>query len=306
MCRCVSGATILGNGTVALILDPQRLVQEAMRAKCSRGADKRSAWRTTGAMGTSVAAPAAAGQGMNRKANRTTDEGREGDGKYRLEERAGRSLGLTGREKGNAGQERFSRDPAKRCRCRRRSCGWWTPRRKAVWPSAARRSSSTACIARWFEGINEMLDAILLPIGEGNRILAQISDGKIDELIAHTYKGDHEKMKVAVNNVAIVLQGLQKELARLTEASKEGQLSRARQAGAVPGRICGDRARRERHARCDPAAHRRRQPHPGADLDRQDRRADRADLQRRPREDEAWRSTTWLSCCRACRKNWRG
>ena len=75
------------------------------------------------------------------------------------------------------------------------------------------------------QGVNEMLDAILLPIGEGNRILAQISNGKIDELIAQTYKGDHEKMKVAVNNVAIVTQGLQKELARLIEASKEGQLS---------------------------------------------------------------------------------
>ena len=75
------------------------------------------------------------------------------------------------------------------------------------------------------EGINDMLDAILLPIGEGNRILAQISAGKIDELIAQTYKGDHEKMKLAVNNVAVVLQGLQKELARLTEASREGQLS---------------------------------------------------------------------------------
>ena len=74
-------------------------------------------------------------------------------------------------------------------------------------------------------GINEMLDAILLPIGEGNRILAQISSGKIDELIAHSYKGDHEKMKQAINSVAAVLQGLQKELARLIEASKEGQLS---------------------------------------------------------------------------------
>jgi methyl-accepting chemotaxis protein len=74
-------------------------------------------------------------------------------------------------------------------------------------------------------GINEMLDAILLPIGEGNRILGQISNGKIDELIAQTYKGDHEKMKVAVNNIATVLQSLQKELARLIEASKDGQLS---------------------------------------------------------------------------------
>ena len=206
-------------------------------------------------------------------------------------------------------------------------------------------------------GVNAMLDAILLPIGEGNRILAQISSGKIDELIAQTYKGDHEKMKQAVNNVAIVLQSLQKEMVRLTDASKEGQLSergkpeqfqgayaeivrgvnamldaillpigegnrilaqiserqdrrtdrpnlqgrprkdeaggqqrrhraadpaegtgapdrrfqgrpavRARQAGAVPGRLRGDRARRKRHAGCDSAAHRRRQPHPGADL----------------------------------------
>jgi methyl-accepting chemotaxis protein len=75
------------------------------------------------------------------------------------------------------------------------------------------------------QGINKMLDAILLPIGEGNRVLSQISSGKIDELIAHTYKGDHEKMKQAVNNVALVLQGLQKELVRLTDASKQGQLS---------------------------------------------------------------------------------
>jgi len=74
-------------------------------------------------------------------------------------------------------------------------------------------------------GVNTMLDAILLPIGEGNRILAQISNGKIDELIAQTYKGDHEKMKVAVNNVAVVVQSLQRELGRLTDASKEGQLS---------------------------------------------------------------------------------
>ena len=74
-------------------------------------------------------------------------------------------------------------------------------------------------------GVNAMLDAILLPIGEGNRILAQISNGKIDELIAHTYRGDHEKMKQAINNVGLVIQSLQKELIRLTEASKEGRLA---------------------------------------------------------------------------------
>jgi len=88
-----------------------------------------------------------------------------------------------------------------------------------------RADQFTGMYREMVEGINEMLDAILLPIGEGNRILAQISSGKIDELIAQTYKGDHEKMKVAVNNVAVVTQSLQKELARLIDASKEGQLS---------------------------------------------------------------------------------
>ena len=75
------------------------------------------------------------------------------------------------------------------------------------------------------KGVNTTLDAILVPIGEGNRVLAQVSKGKIDELIAQTYKGDHENMKQAINNIAMVVQSLQKELARLTEASKEGQLS---------------------------------------------------------------------------------
>ena len=134
-----------------------------------------------------------------------------------------------------------------------------------------------------------MLDAILLPIGEGNRILAQISNGKIDELIAQTYKGDHEKMKLAVNNVAVVLQGLQKELARLTDSIQRWTALRTRQAGAVPGRLCRGGRRRQPDARRHPAAHRRRQPHPGPDFQRQDRRTDRANLQGRPRKDEAGR-----------------
>ena len=75
------------------------------------------------------------------------------------------------------------------------------------------------------QGVNEVLDAILLPIGEGNRILAQVSNGKIDELIAHTYKGDHEKMKQAINDIAVALQLLQKEMLRMSDLAKEGQLS---------------------------------------------------------------------------------
>lgn len=60
-------------------------------------------------------------------------------------------------------------------------------------------------------GINELLDAILLPIEESHRILARIAGGKSDQQITQTYQGDHEKMKQAVNQVAVVLRNLQKK-----------------------------------------------------------------------------------------------
>lgn len=50
-------------------------------------------------------------------------------------------------------------------------------------------------------GVNEMLDAILLPIGEGNRILRLIRGGNLSEKVEIACKGDHEKMKDAVNGV---------------------------------------------------------------------------------------------------------
>ena len=89
------------------------------------------------------------------------------------------------------------------------------------------------------EGVNRILDAILLPIGEGNRVLAQISSGKIDESISQTYNGDHEKMKQAINNVAAVLQGLQKELGSLTAASHAGLLTERGNPAQFQGAFAG-------------------------------------------------------------------
>ncbi len=85
-------------------------------------------------------------------------------------------------------------------------------------------SRHTGDYRKIIEGVNEMLDAILLPIGEANRVLAQISEGKIDEMIAHSYKGDHEKMKQAVNHVALALQTLVADSAMLVKAATEGRL----------------------------------------------------------------------------------
>jgi methyl-accepting chemotaxis protein len=143
-------------------------------------------------------------------------------------------------------------------------------------------------------GVNTMLDAILLPIGEGNRILAQISKGKIDELIAQTYKGDHEKMKLAVNNIAIVVQSLQKEMARLTEASKDGQLSDRGKPdqfqGAYAEIVSGVNTMLD--AILLPIGEGNRIL--AQISNRQDRRIDCSNLQRRSREDEAGGQ----QCCR--------
>jgi len=52
------------------------------------------------------------------------------------------------------------------------------------------------------------------------RALARIGAGKVEDLITQTYIGDHEEMKLAVDNISVVLQGLQGEIARLREASR--------------------------------------------------------------------------------------
>ena len=74
--------------------------------------------------------------------------------------------------------------------------------------------------------VNELLDAALLPIGEGNRILDQIARGKVDELIVQIYQGDHDKMKQNVNGIAAVMQKFQAEVAKLAEFSRQGQLEK--------------------------------------------------------------------------------
>src|ERR1700733_7018624 len=54
---------------------------------------------------------------------------------------------------------------------------------------------------RVIAGVNEMLDAILLPIGECNRILTLIRGGNLRERVEIVCKGDHEQMKNSVNGV---------------------------------------------------------------------------------------------------------
>ncbi|MBT0671453.1 HAMP domain-containing protein [Novosphingobium profundi] len=48
-------------------------------------------------------------------------------------------------------------------------------------------------------GINGMLDAILDPIGEGNRVLSLVSTGNLLETVDIACEGDHQRMKTSIN-----------------------------------------------------------------------------------------------------------
>jgi len=126
--------------------------------------------------------------------------------------------------------------------------------------------------------INELLDVVLLPIGEGNRILDQVAHGKVSELITETYQGDHEKMKQNVNSIALVLQRFEAELAKLIDYSHKGQLEKRGEAAGFEG--CYSEIIKGINQMLDAisAAHRRGKPHPQAGCGRQGRRVNRPDI----------------------------
>ncbi len=53
--------------------------------------------------------------------------------------------------------------------------------------------------AKMVSGINGMLDAIILPIAEGNRVLDLVSTGDLTQRVEIACEGDHQKMKNAIN-----------------------------------------------------------------------------------------------------------
>jgi methyl-accepting chemotaxis protein len=76
-------------------------------------------------------------------------------------------------------------------------------------------------------GVNEMLDAILLPIGEGNRILGLVRGGNLREKVEIACKGDHEKMKQAVNGVHDWLTELIAYVTKIANGDMTASMSKA-------------------------------------------------------------------------------
>jgi methyl-accepting chemotaxis protein len=80
---------------------------------------------------------------------------------------------------------------------------------------------------RIVEGVNQLLDATLLPIEEGNRVLRQIRGGNLREQVEIECKGDHQKMKDAINGVHDWLKGLVEYVTRIANGDMSAQMEKA-------------------------------------------------------------------------------
>ena len=77
------------------------------------------------------------------------------------------------------------------------------------------------------EGVNTILDAILLPIAEGNRILGLVRGGNLREKVEIACKGDHDKMKQAVNGVREWLTDLVAYVTKMANGDMTASMAKA-------------------------------------------------------------------------------
>jgi methyl-accepting chemotaxis protein len=74
-------------------------------------------------------------------------------------------------------------------------------------------------------GINEMLDGILHPFRDMNKVLQRIAKGDMSARIDHVYSGEHERIRNAVNGVVDVTKKVHDEISRMVTAAKQGDLA---------------------------------------------------------------------------------
>ena len=77
------------------------------------------------------------------------------------------------------------------------------------------------------KGFNETLDAILLPIAEGNRVLKLIRGGNLREKVEIQCKGDHLTMKNAVNGVHTWLSDLIAYVTKIAKGDMSASMDKA-------------------------------------------------------------------------------
>ncbi len=84
---------------------------------------------------------------------------------------------------------------------------------------AARFAGDYAAI---IAGINGMLDAIILPIAEGNRVLDRVSTGDLTGRVEIACEGDHQRMKDAINRLVDNLSKFANEVASASDQVAAG------------------------------------------------------------------------------------
>ncbi|MCL4851322.1 MAG: PAS domain-containing protein [Bryobacteraceae bacterium] len=77
------------------------------------------------------------------------------------------------------------------------------------------------------QGVNEMLEAILMPIEESSRVLNLLCVGNLREKVEIACKGDHEKMKDAVNSVHAFLTGLITYVTKIANGDMTASIAKA-------------------------------------------------------------------------------
>jgi methyl-accepting chemotaxis protein len=77
------------------------------------------------------------------------------------------------------------------------------------------------------QGINNTLDAVILPVAEGNRVLTMIRGGNLREKVEIDCKGDHARMKDAINGVHAWLTELVAYVTRIANGDLTATMSKA-------------------------------------------------------------------------------
>jgi len=71
--------------------------------------------------------------------------------------------------------------------------------------------------AKIVKGINDILDAVLVPIKEAQTVLEKMSDGDLTENITGDYQGDHALIKGAINKTLAALNHILEEMAEISD-----------------------------------------------------------------------------------------
>ncbi len=84
-------------------------------------------------------------------------------------------------------------------------------------------------------GVNELLEAVTLPVAEGNRVMGLICDGNLREKFEIACKGDHERMKDAINGLRTFLGELVVCVTRIAHGDLTAKMPKASEINQIHG-----------------------------------------------------------------------